>query len=96
MSVIRKDLLLEDLILILQDNEITGWVDIQAAPSEKEIQFLLDFARIHDFNIGVIDSVDFTKSDVLERLAYSTKDLNFKGVLHLLQAKPAGFIIQRI
>lgn len=94
MSVIRKDFLPEDLKPILEENKVKGCVAVQAAPTEEETKFLLSLANKHDFIKGVVGWVDFTKTNVEERLAYFSKDPKFKGVRHLLQAQPPNFMLQ--
>lgn len=94
MSVIRRDFLPEDLKPILKENKVEGCVAVQAAPTEEETKFLLSLANKHDFIKGVVGWVDFTKTNVEERLAYFSKDPKFKGIRHLLQAQPANFMLQ--
>lgn len=93
MAVIRKDFFPEDLQPVLEKNQISGCVAVQAAPTEEETQFLLNLAEEYDFIKGVVGWVDFSKPDVADRLAHFIKNPRFKGIRHMLQSKPADFML---
>ncbi len=94
MSVIRKDFFPENLKPVLERNKVDGCVAVQAAPTENETKFLLNLAKEYEFIKGVVGWVDFTGDNLEERLTHFSKDPKFKGVRHLLQAKPASYMLQ--
>lgn len=94
MSIIRRDFFPGDLQPDLKKNQIFGCVAVQAAPSEEETDFLLDLAAEYNFIKGVVGWVDFTSSDVEDRLGHYTRNPLFKGVRHLLQARPTDFMLK--
>lgn len=94
MEVIRKDFLPLDLAPILKANDVDGCIAVQADQSEAETQFLLDLARQNPFIKGVIGWVDLQNNNIEERLAYFSKNALFKGVRHIIQGEPKGFMLQ--
>lgn len=92
MQVIRTDFMPEDLKPLLDQNAITGCVAVQADQSESETTFLLGLATANDWIKGVVGWLDLQKDDLDERLNYFKKDNHFKGVRHILQAEPKGFM----
>ncbi len=93
MSVIKRSFTPEDLKPILLKNNIGGCVAVQASQSEEETDFLLKCSENHSFIKGVVGWVNLTGNDLEDRL-HSYKNQNtFKGVRHILQAEPKGFMI---
>lgn len=95
MRVIRRDFLPSDLQPVLEQNEIDGCVAVQADQTEDETSFLLDLAGENDFIKGVVGWVDLRRDDVNERLGFFKQNLAFKGVRHVLQAEPEGFMTDK-
>ncbi|MFB9056342.1 amidohydrolase family protein [Mariniflexile ostreae] len=87
MKDIRKDFLPKDLKPILDANNVDGCIAVQADQSEEETSFLLQCAQNNPFIKGVVGWVDLRADNVEERLAYFSKDTNFKGVRHIVQAE---------
>jgi L-fuconolactonase len=87
MKVIQRDFLPEDLYPILKDKGIGGCIAVQADQSEEETNFLLQCAQNNSFIKGVIGWVDLRAENVDERLDHFSKDKNFKGVRHIVQAE---------
>lgn len=93
MTKIRKDFLPEDLIGILAKNKIDGCIAVQADQSIEETKFLLNHAAKNSFIKGVVGWVDLCDRNVKDTLEYYTKNPLFKGVRHILQAEPNGFLL---
>lgn len=94
MEVIRKDFLPSDLAPILTANAIDGCIAVQADQSEEETEFLLDLAAQNPFIKGVIGWVDLQHKNVEHRLNHFSKNPLLKGVRHIVQAEPQGFMLQ--
>ena len=94
MGMIRKDFLPADLKPILKENKIDSCIVVQADQSEEETQFLLNLAKNNSIIKGVVGWVDLLDSNVEERLAYFSKDSNFKGVRHIVQGESINFLLR--
>lgn len=94
MKRIRRDFMPTDLKPILKQNVIDGCIAVQADQSESETDFLLKLADENDFIKGVVGWVDLQKHDVEERLTHFSKHIKFKGVRHIVQAEPIGFMLK--
>ncbi len=92
MSVIRRDFLPMDLKPLLNDSGIDGCVAVQADQSEKETGFLLELAGQYPFIKGVVGWVDLLGDNLGERLGFYKDQQVFKGVRHILQSEPNGFM----
>src|SRR5438552_16353378 len=87
MSVIRKDFLPNDLYSILQQNNIEGCVTVQVNQTEKENEFLLNYADQFDFIKGVVGWVDLMSYDIEDKLAYWHQYKKLKSFRHILQGE---------
>ena len=94
MQVIQRDFLPNHLRPILEGSCIQGCIAVQADESEEETDFLLRLAHENDFIKGVVGWLDFFDNDFDEKLAFYSQNKNFKGVRHILQGKPEGFLLQ--
>ncbi len=92
MDKIKEDFMPEDLKPLLDENEIEGCVTVQADQSETETEFLLGLSKEHDWIKGVVGWIDLLADDHEQRLDHYKKHPKFKGVRHVLQAEPDGFI----
>ncbi len=92
MHKIKKDFMPEDLKPLLDENGIEGCVAVQADQSETETGFLLGLADNHSWIKGVVGWIDLLADDHEQRLDHFKKHPKFKGVRHILQAEPDGFI----
>ncbi|UII34572.1 amidohydrolase family protein [Fulvivirga ulvae] len=92
MQVIRRDFMPTDLKPLLDEHALDGCVAVQADQSENETLFLLELAATHDWIKGVIGWLDLQEPDLEEQLAYFKANKHFKGVRHILQAEPKGFM----
>jgi L-fuconolactonase len=92
MEVLRRDFLPEHLAPLLAATGFDGCVAVQAQQDEAETRWLLDLADQHDFVRGVVGWVDLRASDVRDRLRALTAHPRLRGVRHVLQDEPDGFM----
>lgn len=95
MRVIRRDFLPEHLKAEIAAAGVEGVVSVQARQNLAETQWLLDFARQHDFIKGVVGWVELVSPKVsaeLERFAANPK---LKSVRHVIQGEPDDHFILR-
>ena len=92
MTVIRKSFLPNDLRPLLREHQINGCVAVQAAQTEEETDFLLTLANENTFIKGVVGWLDLKNSNLQERIEHYKQFSAFKGVRHILQAEPKGFM----
>jgi len=93
MQAIRRDFMPADLKPHLDRHQVDGCVAVQADPSEEETRFLLDLAGSHPWIKGVVGWLDLLDEGLEERLHYWKRWKTFKGVRHILQAEPKGFML---
>ncbi|SKB43773.1 amidohydrolase family protein [Daejeonella lutea] len=96
MENIRRDFLPEDLKPILQDNDISGCIAVQADQSEQETKFLLDLAEYNDYVLGVVGWVDLRAGNLRERLEYYKTFSKLKGFRHIVQAEGPGYMVDPV
>ena len=94
MNVIKHDFQPVDLEPILSKNNFDGCVAVQAEQSEQETHSLLFHADHHDFIKGVVGWVDLMAPDLRERLDYFSQFEKLKGMRHIIQSEPAGFMLR--
>jgi L-fuconolactonase len=94
-QVIRHDFMPTDLKPLLDKHQIDGCVAVQADQSESENHFLLDLAEQHAWIKGVVGWVDLSAYDAKEQLDALRKEEKFKGVRHILQGEPDGFMTSK-
>ncbi len=95
MSVLKHDFLPENLLPILKQHQFDGCVAVQADTSEKETTFLLQLAEDNDFIKGVVGWLDLCNDNIDERLNHFSKFKKLKGLRHIVQAEPDGFMLQK-
>ncbi|MBA6152849.1 amidohydrolase family protein [Gelidibacter maritimus] len=95
MSVIQRDFLPENLKPVLQQHQLDGCVAVQADTSEAETKFLLDLANQHDFIKGVVGWLDLCSGTIENRLQQFSKHRKLKGLRHIVQAEPVGFMLRK-
>jgi len=95
MRVIQKDFYPTDLEPLLLENTFDGCVAVQADQSENETNFLIERAEKNSFIKGVVGWVDLRSTSVEDRLAHFSKHSKLKGVRHVVQGEPAGFLMQK-
>jgi L-fuconolactonase len=95
MSVLKHDFLPENLLPVLQQHQFDGCVAVQADTSEKETSFLLQLAEDNSFIKGVVGWLDLCNENIDERLHHFSKFKKLKGLRHIVQAEPDGFMLQK-
>lgn len=93
MSIIQRDFMPPELKEILDRNGIDGCIAVQADQSVKETQFLLDLAKEYPFIKGVVGWLDLLDKDLESNINHFITNDAFKGVRHILQAEPRGFML---
>lgn len=92
MAVIRRDFLPPDLGAQLRPLGLDGTVAAQARMSLEETRWLLELARNNPFVKGVVGWVPLSDKNVGLELDRFTSDPKLKGVRHVVQGQPAGFL----
>lgn len=95
MAVIKRDFLPEDLEPLLHKHQFDGCIAVQADTSEAETKFLLDLADQYAFIKGVVGWLDLCGADIESRLDLFSKNNRLKGVRHIIQAEPDGFMLRK-
>lgn len=95
MSVLKKDFLPSQLKTVLQENNFDGCVAVQADISVDETTYLLQLADEHPFIKGVVGWVNLLSDDLDDQLDQFSQNTLFKGVRHVLQSEPDGFMLQK-
>ena len=95
MSMLKHDFLPENLLPVLQQHQFDGCVAVQADSSEKETTFLLELAEDNAFIKGVVGWLDLCNKNIDVRLNHFSKYKKLKGLRHIVQAEPDGFMLQK-
>ncbi|MFH6993953.1 amidohydrolase family protein [Flavobacterium sp. FlaQc-48] len=95
MQKIQRDFLPEDLLPLLQQNQFSGCVAVQASQSEEETEFLLDLASKNDFIKGIVGWVDLRVSNIEERLHHFSSFKKIKGFRHVVQGEADDFMFRK-
>ncbi len=95
MKVIQRDFFPDDLAPLLKENKFDGCIAVQTDQSEDETNFLLDLTNQHTFIKGVVGWVDLRSAFVDDRLHHYSKQTKLKGIRHVVQAEPSGFMMQK-
>lgn len=93
MQVIRQDFMPGDLKPLLDSHDIDGCVTVQADQSEKENEFLLELAEQNTWIKGVVGWLDLKADNLSDRITHYKQYEQFKGVRHILQEEPEGFMM---
>ncbi|MFZ0596523.1 MAG: amidohydrolase family protein [Flavobacterium sp.] len=94
MQKIQRDFLPEDLFPLLQQNQFSGCVAVQASQSEKETNFLLNLASKNDFIKGIVGWVDLRNKNITERLEHFSTHKKIKGFRHVVQGESDDFMFR--
>jgi L-fuconolactonase len=93
MARIRRDYLPADLAPELKARGIDGTVAVQARMTTEETRWLLELADKNDFIRGVVGWVPLSeKSTAAAELDRFSAHPRLKGVRHVVQGQPAGFL----
>ncbi len=92
MARLRRDFMPQDLAPELRQHGFDGAVAVQAAQTPGETQFLLRLAQENPFIVGVVGWVDLRSRSLESTLAELGEQELFKGVRHIVQSEPRGFL----
>jgi len=92
MSVLQRDFMPPELERELEQAGVEASVAVQVGQSLAETQFLLGLAQQHPFIRGVVGWVDLRDPELERTLETLAADERFKGVRHIVQSEPAGFL----
>ncbi|QOG03614.1 amidohydrolase [Flavobacterium sp. MDT1-60] len=95
MQKIQRDFLPEDLLPLLQENQFSGCVAVQASQSEDETNFLINLAAKNDFIKGVVGWVDLRGVTIEERLNHFSNHKKIKGFRHVVQGEADDFMLRK-
>lgn len=93
MKALKRDFQPEEIEKELKNCGVQGCIAVQADQSEEETNYLLGLAAENEFIKGVVGWVDLQSDNVTERLGHYSQNKKFKGVRHILQAEPDGFML---
>jgi L-fuconolactonase len=88
MLAIKRDFLPVDLLPVLQENGIDGYVAVQASQTNDETAFLLEHAAVNSFIRGVVGWIDLKGDDLEAKLQAYQQHKKLKGFRHVLQSEP--------
>ncbi|KQO20612.1 amidohydrolase [Flavobacterium sp. Leaf82] len=94
MQKIQRDFLPENLLPLLQQNQFSGCVAVQASQSEDETNFLVDLASKNDFIKGIVGWVDLRDENITERLEHFSTHKKLKGFRHVVQGEADDFMFR--
>ncbi|MBS7229570.1 amidohydrolase family protein [Flavobacterium psychroterrae] len=94
MQKIQKDFLPEDLFPLLQQNQFSGCVAVQASQSEEETNFLIDLASKNNFIKGIVGWIDLRNKNITERLEHFSSHKTIKGFRHVVQGEADDFMFR--
>lgn len=94
MQKIQRDFLPKDLLPLLQENQFSGCVAVQASQSEVETNFLIDLASKNDFIKGIVGWVDLLDKNITERLEHFSTHKKIKGFRHVVQGEADDFMLR--
>lgn len=95
MKAIQRDFMPVDLEPLLKQQNLDGCVAVQADQSEVETNFLIELATVNPWIKGVVGWVDLKSDQLEDRLTHFSESTSFKGVRHILQAEPRGYMTDR-
>ncbi len=87
MAVIQCDFLPANVYSLMEQNEVSGCIAVQADQSEQETTFLLDMAAKSPFIKGIVGWVDLRADDIEERLKFFSGYPLIKGFRHIVEAE---------
>lgn len=95
MKSIRRDFLPEHLRAEIAAAGVDGVVSVQARQNLTETQWLLEFARQHDFIKGVVGWVELVSPKVASELERFAANPKLKSIRHVVQGEPDDNFILR-
>lgn len=92
MGVIRRDFLPEDLARERQRTNVDGSVAVEARQTLEETEWLLSLAAQDPSILAVVGWAPIAEPMFPQSLALLQQNEKLKGLRHLVQAEPAGFL----
>ena len=92
MRALRRDFLPAELAPLLAAHRLDGTVAVQARQTLEETRWLLELAREHAFIKGVVGWVPLADPAIVGVLDSLCQNPRLKGVRHVVQGQPAGFL----
>lgn len=92
MGAIRRDFTPADLLNASHGLDVKGFVAVQADPSLAETEFLLRLASNNAEIKGVVGWLNLCSPVLGEQLELYTLNPFLKGLRHIVQAEPAGYM----
>jgi L-fuconolactonase len=92
MEVIRKDFVPADVLKVADEQNVKGFVAVQADQSEVETHYLLSLARTHSEIKGVVGWLDLCDPNLNSQIENYSGEPLLKGLRHIVQAEPPGFM----
>ncbi len=92
MPILKRDYLPSDLKGELDAAGFDGCVAVQARQTLEETRFLLSLADEHRFIRAVVGWIDLRAPDLEEQLGNFCRHPSLRGVRHIVQAEPDGFL----
>lgn len=87
MAIIQRNFLPADVSPLMEQNDVSGCIAVQADQSEQETMFLSDLATKNTFIKGIVGWVDLRSDDIEERLMFFSKYPAVKGFRHIVEAE---------
>lgn len=88
MALLRRDFWSAELQQIASDNNVDGFVAVQARQSLLETETLLELAESQPLIKGVIGWVDFASDQITDQLDRFSAESKLKGLRHVVQDEP--------
>jgi L-fuconolactonase len=88
MEALKKDFLPHDLAPLLEANDITGTIAVQARQSHEETNWLLALAQENEFIKGVVGWVDLNSPAINDELMHFSENRKLVGVRHVVHDEP--------
>jgi L-fuconolactonase len=87
MAVIQHDFLPDDVYPLMEQNNVSGCIAVQADQSEQETMFLLDLVSKNTLIKGIVGWVNLRADNIEERLKFFSNYLAIKGFRHIVEAE---------
>lgn len=88
MKELRRDFMPLHLKKLLDQEDITGCVAVQADQSESETRFLLNLESKYSFIKGVVGWLDIAADNFPKKLEHYSRNPALKGIRHVIQDEP--------
>ncbi|GAA3765597.1 amidohydrolase family protein [Terriglobus aquaticus] len=92
LAPLRRDFVAADLIATLADAGLQGAITVQARQNVKETEWLLQVAAVTPPVLGVVGWLPLRDPALPELLERFSQVALLKGLRHVVQAEPAGFM----